>query len=644
VRTVLSVRDAVVRAALSVRDAVVRTTVAIRDAALAAVNAVRLALVNAARAVRDGVLRAIRAVRTLLVRVVRLLLELVQRAWRSVVRAVIALRDGVVRAVAALYAAIVGAIRAARDAVVAAVRAVRDTVFGAARAARAAMVRMARAGRDAAVRGVRAVADAVLVVSTTVVGTVRRAVRATVRTISRTVTSLIDAVVRGLRAVRRRIVAAVEALRSAVRRAVQRLRAAVVGLAVALATAVRTGIARATELVRRGARWVATTIWSALRALARAGLRPFVLTVRGLRLAVAKVRAARPIHRLGQVLVRPIAGLSIGVQNWADSRAVRRTPAAGARQQQPQPQRRHRAQRIEAAAGPAAVDGAGPRPARTGARSSSRRALRLGQRGRAVVRNGAWVAVVAVVALQVLGIGRSTDGTDLLAASTLETTAERVDGVEGAEGVAPVEPPADPDETAASERDGQAAVDGLIQPEVRSAPPLQLRIPAIEVDTTVVTVGLEPDGAMEIPADVRTVGWYDPIAGAGVAPGEAGTAVIAGHVDSRTQGRGAFWLLRDLTPGDLVEVVHVDGTVSQWQIEEVIRYPKTDVPIADIFTFDGPSRLALITCGGEFDRSSGSYLDNYVVTAVPVPSIAGAPRVPIPTLPTTRPGATGGLT
>jgi sortase (surface protein transpeptidase) len=116
-------------------------------------------------------------------------------------------------------------------------------------------------------------------------------------------------------------------------------------------------------------------------------------------------------------------------------------------------------------------------------------------------------------------------------------------------------------------------------------------------------------------------------------PGEQGTAVIAGHVDSRTQGRGAFWPLRELRPGDVIEVVHEDGTSTRWRVDEVVRYPKTDIPIEDIFTFDGDERLALITCGGEFDRSAGAYLDNYVVMASPLVLPFGPGTQPLPASP-----------
>ncbi len=222
-------------------------------------------------------------------------------------------------------------------------------------------------------------------------------------------------------------------------------------------------------------------------------------------------------------------------------------------------------------------------------------------------------AVTGVIAVQVLGIGRPSSGAPPVA----EVVAPAPAPVLG--------PVADPDaapDAASGPAPDPAPAPALAAPSARLAPPVSLRVPAIEVDAPVVIVGLEDDGeTMEIPEDVRTVGWYEPFPGAGVIPGEMGTAVIAGHVDSRTQGRGAFWPLRELSPGDLIEVVHADGSTTRWRVDDVVRYPKTDIPIADIFTFDGDERIALITCGGEFDRSLGAYLDNYVVTASPLPPL-----------------------
>jgi hypothetical protein len=149
------------------------------------------------------------------------------------------------------------------------------------------------------------------------------------------------------------------------------------------------------------------------------------------------------------------------------------------------------------------------------------------------------------------------------------------------------------------------------------AAPVRLRIPAIGVDAVIVAVGLESDGAMGIPEDVATIGWYDPADLGGIRPGEDGTAVLSGHVDSRAQGRGALFDLRELALGDTITVEHDDGTVSRWTVNGRTVYAKPELPLEEIFTWSGPPRLALITCSGVFDRTARSYEDNIVVLAVP---------------------------
>ena len=152
------------------------------------------------------------------------------------------------------------------------------------------------------------------------------------------------------------------------------------------------------------------------------------------------------------------------------------------------------------------------------------------------------------------------------------------------------------------------------EPEPVTAP-VSLRLPTLGVVAPLDAVALEPDGAMEIPHDIRRVGWYEP----GVMPGEpTGTAVLSGHVDSREQGRGALWGLKSMDVGDQITVEHEDGRSTTWRVEARTSYLKEQLPIADIFTRFGDPRLVLITCGGDFDRSARRYGRNIVVYAVPV--------------------------
>jgi sortase (surface protein transpeptidase) len=156
------------------------------------------------------------------------------------------------------------------------------------------------------------------------------------------------------------------------------------------------------------------------------------------------------------------------------------------------------------------------------------------------------------------------------------------------------------------------------EPEPQPEPvadPVGIRIDAISVDAPVIPVGLNPDRSMEIPHNVSQIGWYEP----GVRPGEDGSAVLSGHVDSRTQGKGAFFELRRLDVDDVVTITHEDGTERSWRVVARELYPKDELPVDDVFRWGGDEQhLVLITCGGGFDSNTRNYTDNVVVYTVPV--------------------------
>jgi hypothetical protein len=147
----------------------------------------------------------------------------------------------------------------------------------------------------------------------------------------------------------------------------------------------------------------------------------------------------------------------------------------------------------------------------------------------------------------------------------------------------------------------------------RITDPVRIRIDALAVDVPIVPVGLEDNREMEIPEDANEIGWYHP----GVRPGEKGSAVLAGHVDSK-EGPGAFWGLRELALDDIVTITHADGTERSWRVVAREQYPKDELPIDEVFVWGGESeQLALITCGGDWNRDRASYRDNIVVYTVP---------------------------
>lgn len=147
-----------------------------------------------------------------------------------------------------------------------------------------------------------------------------------------------------------------------------------------------------------------------------------------------------------------------------------------------------------------------------------------------------------------------------------------------------------------------------VLPATQRSRPLTLVIPAIGVRTTVGTLGLQPDDEVMVPTTIHTVGWYID----GPAPGQEGSAVILGHVDSY-QGAGVFFNLKSLTAGDRIEVVSQDGVTTDFGVSKVVEYSKTAFPDRLVYGPHGTRSLQLVTCGGVFDHATGHYESNIVV-------------------------------
>jgi sortase (surface protein transpeptidase) len=139
--------------------------------------------------------------------------------------------------------------------------------------------------------------------------------------------------------------------------------------------------------------------------------------------------------------------------------------------------------------------------------------------------------------------------------------------------------------------------------------PVSIAIPAVGIDARVVPVGLRADRTMEVP-ELDLAGWYEP----GPRPGDAGPAVIVGHVDSR-HGPAVFFRLGELRPGDRITIGQQGGAARSFLVERVERSPKEALPVGRIWDRTRQPVLRLITCGGSFDRSTGHYRDNVIVYA-----------------------------
>ncbi|HET9721646.1 MAG TPA: class F sortase [Candidatus Saccharimonadales bacterium] len=137
--------------------------------------------------------------------------------------------------------------------------------------------------------------------------------------------------------------------------------------------------------------------------------------------------------------------------------------------------------------------------------------------------------------------------------------------------------------------------------------PVKLDIPAIGVDTSIVTLGLNADGSMQTPDNIYQVGWYK----YSPTPGQLGPAVIAGHVDNY-KGIGVFFRLRELQPNDVVEVTLANGSIAKFRVYKVEIYQKNGFPTNEVYGNINYAGIRLITCGGVFNHQTGDYESNIV--------------------------------
>jgi sortase (surface protein transpeptidase) len=155
------------------------------------------------------------------------------------------------------------------------------------------------------------------------------------------------------------------------------------------------------------------------------------------------------------------------------------------------------------------------------------------------------------------------------------------------------------------------------QPRSASPPPaarpVSLTIPLIGVKTQLVKLGLTADGALQVPSSTTVAGWYT----GAPRPGDIGSAVIVGHVDSLT-GPGVFYRLSELRPGNRIFVLRADRTTVAFRVTAVRAYQKDHFPTHDVYGPTPDAELRLITCGGDFNPATGHYLSNVVVYATQV--------------------------
>ena len=229
-------------------------------------------------------------------------------------------------------------------------------------------------------------------------------------------------------------------------------------------------------------------------------------------------------------------------------------------------------------------------------------------------RRGTLAAAAVTVALTVAGASAVVAGLPLGPSGPPQPAAAEV--------AVPVERPAASAVSPAPTGEGastaapavRAAPDAqdLAVPTMSRSAPVRLAIPSIGVSTgTLVELGKQADGSLEVPRDPAQAGWFRD----GAAPGQFGPAVLAGHVDGNSEP-GVFYRLGELRAGASVLVTRADGSTAEFVVDKVERYPKDAFPTVAVYSdTNHRSELRLITCGGDFDAGTGHYVDNVVAYA-----------------------------
>ena len=156
----------------------------------------------------------------------------------------------------------------------------------------------------------------------------------------------------------------------------------------------------------------------------------------------------------------------------------------------------------------------------------------------------------------------------------------------------------------------QARRVGSVEPEA----PTAVRLPGTAF-LPVSAVGTRADGLLDVPPDVDRLGWWE----GGARVGDPfGSVLLAGHVDSVTEGLGPSAELLTVERGERITLRTASRTTT-WAVRSRRLVPLDDLAsYPGVLSSSGPARLTLVTCAPPFLPDAGGYQNLAVVTARPV--------------------------
>jgi sortase (surface protein transpeptidase) len=175
--------------------------------------------------------------------------------------------------------------------------------------------------------------------------------------------------------------------------------------------------------------------------------------------------------------------------------------------------------------------------------------------------------------------------------------------------------PSSPTTTAPASATPSAPAVGAATAADRALPrsvPTRLSIPEIAVDAPFTDLSIGESGQLDAPPanDSNLVGWFRD----GASPGERGSSIVVGHVDTKT-GPAVFARLATLQSGSVVNITRADGIVASFKVDSVDTFSKAAFPDDRVYGDTASPQLRLITCGGAYNHNAQDYEDNVVVFA-----------------------------
>lgn len=147
--------------------------------------------------------------------------------------------------------------------------------------------------------------------------------------------------------------------------------------------------------------------------------------------------------------------------------------------------------------------------------------------------------------------------------------------------------------------------------------PKKIVIESLDIDASILSVGLTSEGAMEAPSTLSEVGWYNKSALAGQTSNFS--VLLDGHYGS-SWNQGVFHTLHQIKDGAEIVLVGQNESRATYKVVEIERRKLEEVDMRKAFYKypDSDQSLTIITCEGEYDSARETYNDRVVVYAVRV--------------------------